>query len=199
MEIARRVGGVPIDKTRAQIALERAAPSESEGPALVVGVVTSDGLIAAGAWGLASLEHRVPASESTAFYVASLSKQFTALCMLLAAERGELRLDDPLVRWLPELPVWAQTVDLTHLLWHTAGLPEYLDLVVSAGRSPDDVLTPETILEWIAEVPDLGFPPGAQCGIRTLATGFSRWCLGARLARASVRLPIATCLSRSGC
>src|SRR5262249_4824516 len=92
MEVARRVGGVPIDRTRAQSALERAAPSESEGPALVVGVVTSDGLIAAGAWGLASLEHRVSASESTAFYVASLSKQFTALCMLLAAERGELRL-----------------------------------------------------------------------------------------------------------
>jgi CubicO group peptidase (beta-lactamase class C family) len=181
MEVARRVAGVPIDRTRAQIALERAAPSESEGPALVVGVVTSDGLVAAGAWGLASLEHRVSASESTAFYVASLSKQFTALCMLLAAERGELRLDDPLVRWLPELPVWAQTVDLTHLLWHTAGLPEYLDLVVAAGRSPDDVLTQERILEWIAEVPDLAFPPGAQCVYSN--TGY--WLLALVLGRAT--------------
>src|ERR1043166_8419596 len=127
MKVARRGGGVSIDKTRARTALERAAPSASEGPALVVGVVTSDGLVDAGAWGFASLEHRVSASESTVFYVASLSKQFTALCILLAADRGELRLDRPLAHWLPELPVWAQTVDLTHLLWHTAGLPEYLD------------------------------------------------------------------------
>jgi CubicO group peptidase (beta-lactamase class C family) len=147
----------------------------------VVGVVTSGGLIAANAWGLASLEHRVSASESTAFYVASLSKQFTAACVLLAAERGELRLDDPLVRWLPELPVWAQTVDLTHLLWHTAGLPDYLDLAVFAGRSPDDVLTRERILEWIAEVPELAFAPGTQCVYSN--TGY--WLLALVLGRAT--------------
>ena len=181
MKVARRVGGVLIDKTRARIALDRAAPSESDGPALVVGVVTSDGLVDASAWGLASLEHRVSASESTVFYVASLSKQFTALCILLAADRGELRLDHPLARWLPELPVWAQTVDLTHLLWHTAGLPEYLDLVVSAGRSPDDVLTQERILEWIADVPELAFPPGAQCVYSN--TGY--WLLALVLGRAT--------------
>ena len=122
MKVARRVGGMSIDKTRTRIALDRAAPTESDGPALVVGVVTSDGLVDVGVWGLASLEHHVSASESTVFYVASLSKQFTALCILLAADRGELRLDHPLARWVPELPVWAQTVDLTHLLWHAAGL-----------------------------------------------------------------------------
>lgn len=181
MNIARRVGGVSIDKTRARTALDRAAPSESKGPALVVGVVTSDGLVDVGAWGLASLEHRVSASESTVFYVASLSKQFTALCILMAADRGELRLDHPLARWLPELPVWAQTVDLTHLLWHTAGLPEYLDLVASVGDSPDDVLTEERIFGLIAEVPELAFPPGAQCVYSN--TGY--WLLAVVLGRAT--------------
>jgi hypothetical protein len=81
---------VTVDSIRAERALERSILKEAAqpSPGLVVGVVGVDGLLASRAWGLASLEHRVPVSASTVFSVASVSKQFTAACVLLAEDSG---------------------------------------------------------------------------------------------------------------
>ncbi|GHJ44467.1 hypothetical protein Cs7R123_18090 [Catellatospora sp. TT07R-123] len=59
----------------------------------------------------------------TVAYTASVSKQVTGACLALLARREALGLDDPLARWLPELPGWADRVTLRHLLLHAGGLP----------------------------------------------------------------------------
>lgn len=59
----------------------------------------------------------------TVAYTASVSKQVTGACLALLVRRGALALDDPLIRWLPELPAWATRIRLRHLLVHSGGLP----------------------------------------------------------------------------
>ena len=77
--------------------------------------------------GLADVEAGTAVTPATAFRLASLSKQFTAAAVLLLAQEGRLRLDDPVRRWLPALPSSADGVTLHHLLSHTSGLPDYED------------------------------------------------------------------------
>ena len=80
-------------------------------------------------YGMADLEAGLAASPRTNYRLASISKQFTAACVLLLAEDGALSVDDPLRRWLPSLPVSTDGITLRHLLSHTSGLVDYEDLV----------------------------------------------------------------------
>src|SRR5690606_9087131 len=82
-------------------------------------------------------------TPATNFRLASLSKQFTAAAVLLLAQDGRLRLDDPVRRWLPGLPASTNGVTLHHLLSHTSGLHDYEDLMAAdfSGQVRDaDVL-----------------------------------------------------------
>ena len=64
-----------------------------------------------------------PVSSATVTYAASLSKQITAACAALLAREGVLEVEAPLAKWLPELPEWAASVQLRHLLCDIAALP----------------------------------------------------------------------------
>ena len=75
------------------------------------------------------LEAGIAASPKTNYRLASFSKQFTAASVLLLAEDGALKVDDPLRRWLPSLPAAADGITLRHLLSHTSGLIDYEDLL----------------------------------------------------------------------
>ena len=80
-------------------------------------------------YGLADLGAGTAATPGTHYRLASVSKQFTAAAILLLAQDGRLRLDDPVRRWLPSLPPAADPVTLHHLLTHTSGLLDYEDLM----------------------------------------------------------------------
>ena len=81
--------------------------------------------------GLADVEAGVTVTPATNFRLASVSKAFTAASILLLAEDGRLRLDDPVRRWLPALPANADGVTLHHLLSHTSGLHDYEDIMAA--------------------------------------------------------------------
>ncbi|WP_435594048.1 serine hydrolase domain-containing protein [Proluteimonas luteida] len=80
-------------------------------------------------YGLADVAAGTRVTPRTNFRLASVSKQFTAAAILLLAEDGRLRLDDPVRRWLPSLPAAADAVTIHHLLAHTSGLVDYEDLL----------------------------------------------------------------------
>ena len=80
-------------------------------------------------YGMADLEAGLATSPGTNYRLASISKQFTATCVLLLAEDGALSVDDPLRRWLPSLPASTGDITLRHLLSHTSGVVDYEDLV----------------------------------------------------------------------
>ncbi|MEN1972407.1 serine hydrolase domain-containing protein [Luteimonas sp. MJ204] len=81
--------------------------------------------------GLGDVAAGTPVTPATSFRLASVSKQFTAAAVLLLAEDGRLRLDDPVRRWLPALPASADGVTLHHLLSHTSGLHDYEDIMAA--------------------------------------------------------------------
>jgi CubicO group peptidase (beta-lactamase class C family) len=73
--------------------------------------------------GLANVEWQVPNTPSTRFRIGSVTKQFTAVAILLLEERGLLAIDDPVSKYLPDAPDAWGTVTLYHLLTHTSGIP----------------------------------------------------------------------------
>ena len=99
-------------------------------PGMIVGVVLDGKLVYSRSFGMANLERKTPVSSSTEFRIASMTKSFVAMAALKLRDEGKLGLDDPLVKYLPELrQVSLPTADspaltIRHLLTMTTGLPE---------------------------------------------------------------------------
>src|SRR5688572_3735475 len=85
-------------------------------------------------YGLASLEHDLPITPASVFYLGSVSKQFTAFAAALAIQDGRLSADDPILKYLPELPEHTSKITVRHLIHHTSGLRDYNTLLSIAGR-----------------------------------------------------------------
>src|SRR5438309_3115358 len=76
-------------------------------------------------YGSANLEWEIPDSPSTKFRLGSVTKQFTAASILLLEERGKLKVDDPVKKYLPGAPAAWDKVTVFHLLTHTSGIPSF--------------------------------------------------------------------------
>jgi CubicO group peptidase (beta-lactamase class C family) len=113
-------------------------------------------------YGMADLERDVPITPASVFYVGSLSKQFTAFAVALAASEGKLSLDDDVRKWIPELPDYASRLTVRHLVHHTSGLRDYNTLFDIAGRRNDEAFDNRTVLGIIARQRALNFKPGEE-------------------------------------
>lgn len=101
-------------------------------PAVSIGIVHDQELVFAKGYGFADVAKKVPASPDTAYRIASISKTFTAHCLLQLRDAGRISLDDPITKWVPELKF--SNVDparpvltIRHLLSHTGGVPREVD------------------------------------------------------------------------
>jgi CubicO group peptidase (beta-lactamase class C family) len=84
-------------------------------------------------YGMADLEWNIPITPATVMGAASISKQFTAMSILLLAERGQLALDDQVSKYIPEWADREHPVTIRHLLTHTSGLREGFSLLGMSG------------------------------------------------------------------
>ncbi|MBL7806608.1 MAG: serine hydrolase [Saprospiraceae bacterium] len=101
-----------------------------------------------------------PLNTHSAFNLASVSKQFFAMGILILTEQRKLHLDDPIQQYLPELPY--PDITIQHLLQHTSGLPEYFDLF-TLYKEALDTLTNEGLIQLYADTkPTLEFAPGER-------------------------------------
>ena len=80
-------------------------------------------------YGMSDMEAHTPATATTNYRLASVTKQFTAASIMLLAEDGRLKLDDRVRKWLPSLPKAAEPITIRHLLTHTSGLIDYEDVI----------------------------------------------------------------------
>jgi CubicO group peptidase (beta-lactamase class C family) len=119
-----------------------------------------------------------PAGPDTLVYAASLSKQITAGCAALLVREEALSMEDTLARWLPDLPAWAGTVRLRHLVHHTAALPDAQVDAIIGGTA--DRTTP-AVLAALAQIP----APAAAPGTRYAYSGAGYICLAAAVERAA--------------
>lgn len=124
-------------------------------------------------FGLANLDTRTPITPDTQFLLASLTKQFTAMGILILMERQKLRLDDTLAKYCPEFPGYARAITIRHLLNHTAGLTQYQELLVGkideesyfrSSKSPPAAheFTAAEALQALSRQEKLRFPPGEK-------------------------------------
>jgi CubicO group peptidase (beta-lactamase class C family) len=131
-------------------------------PGCAVGVTRDGALAFERAYGLADVGRNIPLTPSTRFYVASLSKQFTAMSVVLLAQDGRLSLDDSVRRWVPELPSFGKTITIRHLLTHTSGLRDYMTLLAVSGWPTDGQLSERQFLDLIHRQRTLNFAPGDE-------------------------------------
>lgn len=114
-------------------------------------------------YGVANLEHKVPITPRTVFDLASASKQFTAMAILLLEQSGQLSLDDDIRRYLPELPEYEKPVTIRHLLHHTSGIWEYwILLTYYGGYRHRDYFEFSDVYEFLKHQKELLFEPGSQ-------------------------------------
>jgi CubicO group peptidase (beta-lactamase class C family) len=76
-------------------------------------------------YGLASVEHEVPNTPQTRFRIGSLTKQFTAMAIMMLQERGKLSVEDSICKYLPDCPEKFRSITIHHLLTHTSGIPNF--------------------------------------------------------------------------
>jgi serine-type D-Ala-D-Ala carboxypeptidase/endopeptidase len=100
----------------------RAAAAANKWPGMAWGIVKrGEGLVHAGHIGIADIASGRPVQADTRFRIASMTKAFTALTIHELAAEGKIRLDDPVVRHVPELAGWADAITITDLVHHMAG------------------------------------------------------------------------------
>lgn len=136
--------------------------SATDSPGCAVAVVRDGRIIYSRGYGMANLDLDIAIRPSTVFNVASMSKQFTAASLVLLAQAGKLTLDDDVRTYVPELPRYEQTITIRHLLQHTSGLRDFIDLMAIGGRPLDSVYTLEQTIDLIARQQGLNFAPGSQ-------------------------------------
>jgi CubicO group peptidase (beta-lactamase class C family) len=93
-------------------------------------------------YGVADVEHGIPATAETIFQSGSLGKQFTATTVMALVEDGKVALSDPITKYFPEAPQSWHTITVRHLLTHTSGIPDYTTDTLDYRRdySEDDLL-----------------------------------------------------------
>lgn len=134
----------------------------NEAPGCVVSVYQNGETIFQNSYGLANLDYGIALSDSSSFYMASISKQVTAAAVGLLILRGELSPDAPVSDYLDDWPEWAGAVQAGHLFNHTSGLPDMYDLMDIAGISLSNVMTIDDYLEIVKNGESLKHDPGTE-------------------------------------
>jgi CubicO group peptidase (beta-lactamase class C family) len=131
-------------------------------PGAVVAIINDGEIIYRQAYGMADLERDVPLSVQSVFDIASTSKQFVAMSILLLRECGDLSLNDDIRRYLPELPDYGETITIQHLIHHSSGIRDYMDLMYLAGMKHENSYHPSEIIDLVARQRMLSFKPGDE-------------------------------------
>ncbi|NJL11740.1 MAG: beta-lactamase family protein [Microscillaceae bacterium] len=129
----------------------------------VVLVAQKGRILYQGAWGWSNIAQKDTLNLDTPFRLASVSKQFTAMAIMILKEAGKLHYDEPITKYLPELPY--SQVSIRHLLHHNSGLPDYFGIGWSiqqffpAGKLIDNA---DMLRYFSVRQPKLVFKPGQK-------------------------------------
>jgi CubicO group peptidase (beta-lactamase class C family) len=141
-----------VDRAAAELTVKEHVPG------VAIAVVRHGEVIYEHGYGFADVASKTPATVDTRFEIGSITKQFTAACIMQLVRAGKLSLDDPLGKFVTDYPA-GSAVTVRQMLSHTSGLPEYLDYEAGHTLATKPVAT-AGILRRIAKQP-LDFAPGS--------------------------------------
>jgi CubicO group peptidase (beta-lactamase class C family) len=141
-------------------------------PGCAVGVAVGGKTVLLKAYGMADLERDVRNTPDTIFESGSVAKQFTAMAVQLLAGEGKLSLDDPVRKYVPELPDYGKALTIRHMLTHTSGLRDWGSVESIAGwpRTTREY-THAHVLDIVSRQKSLNFDPGTKWSYSN--TGFN--------------------------
>lgn len=111
------------------------------------------------AFGLANLELNIPMKTDHVFEIGSITKQFTAVAILMLEEQGKLSVDDEITKFLPDYPTKGKKITIHHLLNHTSGIKSYTSMNLSEIAALDK--TPTELIDYFKNEP-MDFDPGTK-------------------------------------
>jgi CubicO group peptidase (beta-lactamase class C family) len=153
----------PTESVTAQVDKLFAQLDKPDSPGCALGIIKDGKLIYTRGYGMANLDYGIPLSSKSVFDLESISKQFTAMSILLLVNRGKLSLDDEVQKFVPELPRYQSAITIRHLINHTSGIRNHVQLAELAGMRGEDVhQTSNDYLELIARQKELNFKPGDE-------------------------------------
>lgn len=131
-------------------------------PGMAIAIVQKGNVIYKNAKGIAELSNSISITDSTAFNIASVSKQFTALLALIAEEEGKISLNDDITVYLPELKSLPYKITIKQLANHTHGLPNYSDLMAMLGLGLASPISNDQAIQTLLRIKQANFEAGAQ-------------------------------------
>ncbi len=133
---------------------------QSDMPGATVLVAKDGKAIYKKAIGKSNLELDVNMKLDNVFRLASITKQFTAVAILMLEEQGKLSLDDPITKFIPDYPTNGKTITVHHLLNHTSGIKSYTGMgdLVKVARSDK---TLDELIDYFKNEP-MDFDPGEE-------------------------------------
>ena len=146
------------NKTASQQVDELFAPlTVATQPGAAVMVIRDGRILHNGHYGFADLDKAIPITSETNFRLASVSKQFAAMAIMILQEEGQISYDDPISLYVPDLAAYPG-VTVRHLLQHTGGLPDYYDLIDTS----EDIPTNADAVRVLGDMASPEFAPGER-------------------------------------
>lgn len=138
--------------------LQEKYPSNAPGATFLIS--KKGNIIYKKAFGLSNLELNVPMQTENVFEIGSMTKQFTAISILMLVEKGKLNLDDDITKYIPDYPTKGHKITVHHLLTHTSGIKDFTRIKGLNDISKKD-LTPIELINFFKNE-SMGFVPGEQ-------------------------------------
>ena len=133
--------------------------SRADSPGASVMIIQNGKVIVAKSYGLANVEDKIPCATNTDFRLASVTKQFTAMAVLILADHKKLSLEEHLTDFFPEFPAYGKQITVRHLLTHTSGLIDYEDVIPKGTEIP---VLDRDVLRLLMQQDKTYFPPGSK-------------------------------------
>lgn len=156
--IAQNIDAVKIDQLLA-------SKIKVGAPGLALGIVQNGSIVYERYLGLANLQHQVPVNAQTRFNLASVAKQFTALCVLKLVLENKLSLEADIRQYLPQMyPQFKTAIPLKTLLNHSSGIRDFYDLLSIRGTPwwRQEGLDNEDAMALLLKQTELNFAPNTE-------------------------------------
>lgn len=169
--LAAWLAGLSVGITSAQISPQQIDAifsflKSTNAPGAAVLVVQRGKPVFRQGYGVTDLRTLHPITPETDFRLASFTKQFTAMCIMLLVHDGKLHYDDHLTDFFPDFPAYGKTITIRNLLNHTSGLPDYEDrLTLQYPNTPDEQIPQihdSGVLKLLEQQTASKFPSGSK-------------------------------------